>query len=158
MPNWCENTLGVNGEPGKLRAFRKSVKGVAPESGEEVLLDENKLIPYPEKFRKMDAEAHQWDKEHPNDRAGRGPDGFNSGGYEWCIANWGTKWGFQDVEVIHENEGSVTYFFLTAWSPPLPLIRKAGELFPNLDFHLEYNESDGGIFGKLDILKGEVSH
>lgn len=41
--------------------------------------------------------------------------------YEWCIANWGTKWNLHagDGNVIDEN-GNVT--FDTAWSAPKPII------------------------------------
>lgn len=41
--------------------------------------------------------------------------------YQWCIANWGTKWNVHaDDEAIIDTDGSIT--FETAWSAPQPII------------------------------------
>ena len=158
MPNWCENELSVAGDPERVKAFRETVKGEEP-------LDTNKLIPYPEHFRSLDEATHRWDEEHPVvdgklpegvTWADRPQDGFNQGGYEWCLENWGTKRGFCDVEVADEWEGRVEFTFSTAWSPPRPLIKKMGEMFPDLDFELRYYEGSMGFQGSLLSRKGQV--
>jgi hypothetical protein len=47
--------------------------------------------------------------------------GFNSW-YDWCVANWGTKWDAYDVEIISErydnDVAELTLTFDTAWAPP----------------------------------------
>jgi hypothetical protein len=164
MPNWCENDLTITGPSGELKKFVELVKG------KNSLMDANKLIPYPEEFRTLDEEATKWDREVRENKAkdpnfsslleNRPKNGFNSGGYEWCIDNWGTKWGFCEVKMISKSttkpKGKVEYTFETAWSPPTPLIIKAGELFPSLRFEMLSYEGGMGFQATLVIEGGEV--
>jgi len=178
MPNWCDGELSVQGEPEILKRFVETVKG------EKEALDANKLIPYPEEWRKLDKLAQEWqdrwdaflrsamDSEGKIDdekrkelwkkfiaENGEQPeDGYNRGGYEWCIENWGTKWGFCHVEVFDEDieNGCVEYGFQTAWSPPIPLVKKMGEMFPELAFQLRYWECGAAFQGVLTIREGKV--
>jgi hypothetical protein len=43
---------------------------------------------------------------------------------------------------------------MTAWSPPVPLIAKMGELFPKLEFVLRYKEEGMDYKGKMVIKNG----
>jgi hypothetical protein len=90
--------------------------------------DCGKVIPYPEKYAKMDAES---------DSHGAG---FNAGGYEWCVANWGTKWGAYDTYMANRSDGEAQIEFNSAWSPPSPVVEKLAELFPTLEIELAYEE------------------
>ena len=45
--------------------------------------------------------------------------------YDWRVENWGTKWDGYDGRI--SDDGS-TFTFDTAWSPPLPIIKKLAEL------------------------------
>jgi len=90
-------------------------------------------------------------------------DGFNSGGYEWCIKNWGTKWGICNAELGNADYISadsisyeLEYTFDTAWSPPTPIVKKMSEMFPSLTFTLKYFEGGGGFNGLYVCEKGEV--
>jgi hypothetical protein len=78
--------------------------------------------------------------------------------YDWNCKNWGTKWNFRDVTVSRPDfhEGELGYTFSTAWSPPLPVIAKMSEMFPDLEFTIEYREE--GLFyeGKLVIKNNKV--
>lgn len=158
MPNWCENDLTVSGKTEEIRKFQELVK-----SNTE-FLDANKIIPYPDKYRELDKIAEQWEKDNKNNKniksSERPKDGFNLGGYEWCVENWGTKWGFCKVstpeEITYDGETELTYHFETAWSPPKPLIKKMGEMFPTLDFDLRYFECGAEYNGILHIVKGRV--
>lgn len=49
-------------------------------------------------------------------------------GYNWRVANWGTKWDVADAEIIDEievsDEEDVAWFSFrcwTAWGPPVPV-------------------------------------
>src|SRR5512132_365387 len=101
MPNWCENDLAVEGPKEVMEAFLKFAAGDSP-------FDFNRFIPYPEEFRRLDDVAKAWDREHEGrtgyDWHSRPKDGFNSGGYEWRVEEWGTKWPASRVEL----EGPVT--------------------------------------------------
>ena len=153
MPNWCENDLAVEGPKEVIEEFLKFAAGAA---GENPLDDEgspfdfNKFIPYPQEFQRLDEIAEAWLKEHAGrpdyDYRARPKDGFNSGGYDWCYANWGTKWPACHVEVegpvtgYDEKTLEVVFHFDTAWSPPMPVIKRAAELYPALRFELRYFE------------------
>jgi len=139
----------------------------------DILLNEEVLIPYPKEFRLLD-EARQEaeeilearlskieDEKERNRVRAEGwkempRDGFNQGGYEWCRKNWGTKWGFCDVELAYDDGRLLEYKFQTAWSPPLPLIRKMGEVFSELTFDLRYFEGGIGFSGWFRIVNNEV--
>ena len=50
--------------------------------------------------------------------------------------SWGTKWVGYDLTI-----GETTIGFYTAWSPPLPVIKKLAELHKDFVFRLEYYET-----------------
>jgi hypothetical protein len=142
MPNHCENDLSIEGAPEDVAAFMQAVKG---DDGEP--FDCDKIIPYPEPFRSMDAKRVQWRKDNPD----KGPwypekDGFNSGGYEWCRDNWGTKWGaYEGVAYMRGNTQMIS--FQSAWSPPIPVMVAMAAKFPTLRFELNYFEQGAGYCG-----------
>lgn len=153
MPNWCECDLTVCGQMARVQEFLEFAKG--GDSG----FDFNRFIPYPEWFRLQDEAAQAW-KRDPH-RIGQAPrNGFNSGGYDWYVENWGTKWNAYHVEIgepsTWDNEASVDICFTTAWSPPLPVIVKASELFPDLNFELRYFECGAQFNGVFQCLDGQV--
>jgi hypothetical protein len=90
--------------------------------------------------------------------------------YDWRIDNWGTKWDACDCSIMQElivpPEGGdgdspnakayVKYEFNTAWGPPIPIIKKLGQMFPKVKFKLRYFECGAGFQGTLVIKKGEV--
>lgn len=155
MPNWCECDLTVSGPAARLQEFLGFAKG--DNNG----LDFNRFIPYPEKFRRLDEATREWERDHPRgDWRERPKDGFNSGGYEWCWKHWGTKWNAGRVEtdslLTWGEDGEVELHFSTAWSPPLPVIRKASEKYPELQFELRYFERGCGFNGLYRCRAGEV--
>jgi len=158
MPNWCENELYVEGSKEELEKFVEQAKG-------EKVLDFNKFIPYPQKFAEADKKARKWEKKNPKSWENRPKDGYNSGGYEWCIKNWGTKWNACHLHFYEENpedlsykdEGKLFFKFDTAWSPPAPIVQKMGEVFPKLKFTLLYFECGSAFQGMLRIENGKVT-
>ena len=56
--------------------------------------------------------------------------------YEQRLEKWGTKWVGYDL-----NIGESIMEFYTAWSPPLPIIKKLAELHKDFVFRLEYYET-----------------
>ena len=69
--------------------------------------------------------------------------------YEWCIANWGTKWEACDPEI--QNNVIV---FETAWSPATPIIERLAQLFPQIDFIYKYFEPGFNLAGRNTYLQG----
>jgi hypothetical protein len=52
--------------------------------------------------------------------------------YEWCCANWGTKWNAYDVRVRVEGDWKLCIDFQTAWHWPEPIIRKIMADWPDV--------------------------
>ena len=159
MPNWCENDLTVEGPKEVIEEFIKFAASESP-------FDFNRLLPYPDEFKRLDDAAEAWDKEHAErpdyDWRARPKDGFNSGGYEWRVKHWGTKWPAFHVDVEEPVTGydgktlEVVFHFDTAWSPPTPVIAKAAERFPALTFELRYFECGCCFNGLFRCSRGEV--
>jgi hypothetical protein len=143
----------VTGSRAHVEAFRTFA------SGDESPFDFGRFIPYPETYARRDRARQVW--EHapgPKDWVRAPCDGYNSGGYEWCIANWGTKWNAHQVQVgrLRHGSGSVkfTVAFATAWTPPKPVVVRAAALFPDLDFSLRYFERGAGFCGTFRCAPG----
>jgi hypothetical protein len=149
MPNWCENDLTVEGSRLEIDRFLVGIRTGMDEfsktakNGDALDIREfdfNRILPYPKKF--------QWSNKQT--------DGYNSGGYDWCVNNWGTKWNACDVVVVRVDEECVELHFNTAWAPPEPVVRKMISMFPKLEFTLEYYEQGVGYCGVLRGADGKV--
>jgi len=60
--------------------------------------------------------------------------------YDWSNANWGTKWNAYEVSRIDDT----TIRFQTAWSAPLPWLKKLVEKFPNEEITIRWADEDFG--------------
>lgn len=149
MPNYCENDLQITGPQADIDRFMAD--GLSFESA----------IPYPVQFRALDEARHAHaiavskPGENPDHHFCKDcpKDGYNSGGYDWCIANWGTKWNISDAQTEMEriSDDEVILHFSTAWSPPLPVIDAWGQKNPTLTFDLAYFECGMGFSGRYAV-------
>jgi len=64
--------------------------------------------------------------------------------YDWRVQNWGTKWTGYDGRF---NDDQTAFSFCTAWSPPLPIIKKLTEI-TGQTFVLGYIEEGMFFCGK----------
>lgn len=159
MPNHVEQDLVVTGPVATLQEFIKFAEeeeDVFSTPEKVKILSANKFIPYPEEFQKLDdaaEEAHE-----KGDYAVK--DGFNSGGYQWCIQNWGTKWGIYDATIVSQKligkKGKIKYTSQSAWSPPLPVVDAMSKKFPDLKFDMKYYERGMAFKGHYVVQNGEV--
>lgn len=75
--------------------------------------------------------------------------------YEWCIANWGTKWNAYDQN--DKRNTTDTIYFQTAWSSPIALIQELSKMFPLVKLELTYADEDSGSnTGKILFANGEA--
>jgi len=177
MPNWCENSLSVSvpsgTEEGKqqLEEFIETAAGFN-RFGKFTLLSFEAFVPYPRVFDELDKLADAYGILYSrvdrlptalrNDllkglrRSWEYKDGFNLGGYEWCIKNWGTKWDAHGVSICHFNGPNIRYDFDTAWSPPTPVVLAMSRKFPLLHFELCYVEPGMMFKGWFECENGEV--
>ena len=77
--------------------------------------------------------------------------------YEWCIANWGTKWSAGDGLDVHVAGTSIGLVFDTAWSPPVPVIVALCKRFPKIKVAMHYVDEGGCFEGELIGSNGAVS-
>ncbi|MBR0510000.1 MAG: hypothetical protein IJJ85_07760 [Clostridia bacterium] len=77
--------------------------------------------------------------------------------YEWCIQNWGTKWGACGYELgMDYGTNCKALWFETAWSPPVPVIEELARRFPELEFtHRWADEDIGHNCGMHEYAAGE---
>lgn len=150
MPNHVEMDISVSGPVNDLLQSKEFSRDG------EALLSADKFIPYPDKFKTLDKQAEE---ERKNGNYSF-RDGFNSGGYEWCIENWGTKWGIYDTEMVGEKlgkkVGTIKYSAQSAWSPPLKVIKAMSDKFPTLKISVKYFECGAGYKGVFVVKGGEI--
>jgi len=180
MPNYVYAQLYVYGDKKELQKFKKFAEGEEEYYDDDTgidnslnwklkttkwILDMNKFIPYPKRFKEIDKKNKQYydwvntirlkvkEEKSPltkeeqkiiNELAlieleGKQQqyrkDGFNSCGYEWCAHNWQTKWNFCNCELTDETDEELHYTFQTAWSIPMPVLIKMSKMFPKLEFN-----------------------
>ena len=133
MPNWCWNEVTIDGSRLDLKAF--AAKGAENSNDEEDLSLLRAFIPMPEEYVSFE--------------------GYNNGGYEWCIRNWGTKWAESSIEMSGENFGDTAQAKITfesPWNPPLTGYSKISEMFPTLTF-IHYWDEPGMCFAGITVMK-----
>jgi len=140
MPNYCNNTLTIRGNQKQLLNF--FLKNENIEHKQE--LDFSKSVPRPKNCYMGDL--------GPEEREEYGRNNW----YDTQIRIWGTKWNCSDVSMTRD-ENTLTYTFLTAWSPPKEWLITTAEIFDELIFELKYEESGNDFFGTLSIEYGGIT-
>ena len=144
MPNWTWNNTNIQGEPKDVREFMQIITELSanPDDAPDVMYNLNNCNPTPDIFKNIhsgsitidDVKYTEWfvdedgtkrpmmditkediEKEH----------GY-SNAIDWQYANWGTKWGDVDTELISEvyteARGTVDLRFDSAWGEPFMLL------------------------------------
>lgn len=133
MPNWCYNKVTIDGFSLDLKNFVSKVENY--DNGETISLLRT-FIPMPAEYETLE--------------------GYNSGGYEWCINNWGSKWAESSVQIegnFFGNTGQIIFQFDSPWNPPEEGYRKISELFPRLTF-IHYWDEPGLQFCGISVTIG----
>ena len=122
MPNWCSNSIEIQGTKEQINKF---VSFLDEKNGKDWF---DFFLPTPENLS-------------------------NDGWYEWNVQNWGTKWNcdaqdWMKVENPNDDESSVTFWFDSAWSPPIALYEHI-ELNSPLNVKASYNECGMGFVGEF---------
>ena len=144
MPNWCDNTISISGPAEQVSPIYTKLK----EDEERGLC--SVLHPMPkntftgnlgEKERKACAEENipNW--------------------YDWCTANWGTKWDTCDGDWNYEDAGDgqaiLSGNFQTAWGPPVGVYTHCQEAHPDLHIEAMYYEGGCAFAGMWNSIDGE---
>ena len=76
--------------------------------------------------------------------------------YEWCNDNWNTKWNACGYDENTDYSDSDFIWFQTAWSAPIPVIKKLSEMYPNIELTLEFADEDlGQNCGEMKFKGGD---
>ena len=166
MPNHVTNRWTISGPNETLREVFDLMTVVYEEDARRHVTF-RKLCPMPEILRKIDfgqrkidgewvkywiggrlpgdEEARKLTEEEEAERTATGFDHW----YDWACANWGTKWdAFSDeaAEILDVNgKGNlqIKFVFITAWTPPLPIVDALRERFPDIQVNGTWRDEDG---------------
>ena len=130
MPNWVFNSLAVSGENDKLEEFKNVI-------GKPLKLPDGSTVQKPI-FSFLNIF-------YPDSSIDYNKEAWSS----WNISYWGCKWdvrasdeGLQSTELQQEDE-LLLYRFESPWSPPIIGIQRLAQIYPHLEFNLEYEEENG---------------
>lgn len=139
MPNWCSNKVTF------VHPDHLQIKRVADAFNRGELFAEFK--PCPKELIETEASPGVESEQRSNNVIKYG----HSDWYEWCLANWGTKWDISgDDEVdIDDGETVVNLWFDTAWSPPIAFYQAMEALGFKVDAF--YYEPGSGFCGRYSM-------
>jgi len=131
MPNWCNNTITIQGPTDTL-------KPLWDETQKTGLLQAMK--PMPKELENTTSPAPQEGEPQPL------VDGFDNW-YDWRISNWGTKWDVdtEGLEYTDNGDGTavISGYFESAWSPPIDAYQTFCDDMDNCSLDAYYDE--GGM-------------
>lgn len=141
MPNHISNHVQFKASADDYEAECEAIEQVEiMMKTDESTFDFNVLIQYPRNWHELDKAWHEAFNKQPRPSLHLLPaDGYNHGGYDWCIQHWGTKWNAYDI--AYEDD---SLYFDTAWSTPLPIWEELSKRFPELEMLVEYADEDIG--------------
>lgn len=160
MPNWCYNSLTIEGIAEDISAIKQQVSQPFTRDHENYDMDQKKMVWKTYQYnnpvfafwnivKPTDLETYALQKDPKQD-----PNIINFEGdnwYDWNVRNWGTKWDvsvsddeqWPETELVEDWSDRLIYSFNTAWSPPLQAIEELSKQYPNVEFTLSYEEETG---------------
>ena len=148
MPNWCQNTIVIQGDKSELKKFADKSEG------KELAIATYYPEPNYDEIKVDDVFPR------PGEKASPMPDWWN-----WRVLNWGTKWDLCDLEGQEweiQGDGYPTnpfryeFHFSTAWSPPEAAFIRISKDYPELTFRIRYAEGGCDFSGQLTVKDGEA--
>ena len=110
--------------------------------------------PSAELVKYLQEEGFSFDKIKPMPPELKEGDGW----YDWAVENWGTKWDLNENPFLFDSisENEISFWFDTAWSPPMGVIEALSEKFYKDHFVLQYLEMGMGFCGEASFSDGSV--
>jgi hypothetical protein len=176
MPNWCMNTLTVEGPRAAVAEFLAVAAGrdrvlvnnlvagslsttsgdiadelwaaLASELAEAMTFSGH--LPCPPQLH--DAPTHATAAVHRENLKLFGASDW----YEWQTAHWGAKWDIAgEVQLVESAPGRVEVRFDTAWAPPTEWLAFVANAHPTLTFTLDYEEPGMVVKGRIVLRPGK---
>jgi len=176
MPNHCSNKLGIAGLKEDVEQFIEFVTNKGEDKDEDPYELFSNLIPMPKELEQV---ARSFESRDEDLIEKYGSDNW----YDWCNANWGTKWGdysissagvnyetkmeypHKDNDLLDYDNGvsvltgdaSIHFEYHTAWAPGCDELSNAIiDKFPTLRGFISYEEQGMGFAGQLIFANGEI--
>ena len=110
--------------------------------------------PSAELVKYLQEEGFSFDKIKPMPPELKEGDGW----YDWAVENWGTKWDLNENPFLFDSisENEISFWFDTAWSPPMGVIEALSEKFYKDHFVLQYLEMGMSFCGEASFSDGSV--
>lgn len=187
MPNWCSNTLMINGDEKTITKLKSILLSLRPEDKtavERAEAERDRVLQRTEDAnerellrREYDAKIHTLRLNSEHIKVNKGvfynligyPDGvsqeqYNANWYDNNINWFGTKWDIDFDEWqwdISVEDGYISVNFETAWSPPCPFVSTLVRKYPGItDVELTYEECGCDFAGRMVVTRyesGEIS-
>lgn len=176
MPNWCYQSLELRGDITERERF---IKAITVSESEKVytisdldpcqpeLLGTTATLAYPEPLESWAQGlangdiTQEWYDELVSRNASiyqKQQENIAKYGYkDWYernVAEWGSKWGDHETEVLTHDDERTVVTFCSAWSPLNELIVKVSSMFPSLFFGLRAIEEGLDYAGWLIFQNG----
>jgi hypothetical protein len=156
MPNHTANRLVLTGPIEQINALKELMRAKeADEDGKILAFDFNQIKPMPKELLDT-VSGFMGDEEQQKALVEKQQANIEKFGYptwyEFANEEWGTKWnayGFHHGDWKDDN----SLYFVTAWSPPIPIMVALSEKFPELEILLEFAD-EGGFFLGAATWKG----
>ena len=139
MPN-CTNKLALFGNTHEIQQLLAYVKG-QDANGDESNFTFHRIIPMPRDIERGNITFEQMTK--------------TKNWYSWSLDNWNTKWDCGEVSIQCE-EDYVLVTFVTAWSPPHPVIERLSVVFPAVGIAHSFVDEGWGFAGDISYHRGMV--
>jgi len=140
MPNWCNNTLSIQGPTETLKPLWEE----ANREGSGLL---NAMKPMPAELEGTTSPAPKEGTPQPL------VDGFDNW-YDWRVSNWGTKWDvdLEGLEFKDNGDGtaSIVGWFDSAWVPPIEAYNTFLDDMDNCTLESFYEEGGMDFAGHYD--------
>jgi len=150
VPNWCFNELTISGSKKSLDKCLRSIKGKqGQKKGAVQPLDFEKIVPTPKALINTVSPSDHNDKKVQARLKKYGYENW----YDFHCSEWGTKWNCGEASLSRISSDKALITFDTAWSPPKPVIEKLSMDFPDLEFHLSYQEEGSMPYTQSIIYK-----
>jgi hypothetical protein len=163
MPNWCSNTVIVDGEKREIARFEQYVMGdTEPFSFQSILPMPEELqgtvsptrIVTQEEYDNYEPPSHGFDVGKPitKEMSDRFKEQYDADNWcDWANENWGTKWDVVDGGGIEAGLAPthLNYSFDTAWGPPNGIYEELVNQFPTLTINWHYSEPHMRVSGNL---------
>lgn len=148
MPNWCENRITIRPK-GQEEVDRFLQECCSKNEKGRYEIDFDKIIPEPRRIEDCPADCIANDKtpiQKDEDRPW-----FNW--YDWRVKFWGTKWNADTIS-IDVSDNWIAIAFNTPWEPPMPIIKRLMEMFPESFREAVFLEEGFQYIGKATKSEG----